>query len=524
MRRPPVTPLLVSPIPATEIPSAPRPVSVKRLSRVRGNWFMFGSAFGIGLSFFTNLLITAAVLPQEQAALEQPTLTEVASYSQPPAPAGVVPAPAPMAATPVILAQAPETSPPPPSENAAPAATLAEAATVPATTEPAQTAVVEPKLTYPRTLALKIGRGETLLDILLANHVQMGDAQEVVTALKARFNPRKLRAGQKISLTLARHETLGDKAAVRELAINLPNFSTIELQRLENGNYNVAATKEAMTEKAYRGFGKVRSSLMQAGADAKIPAGTMNDIVKAFSYDVDFQRDIHPGDTIEVLMDRKTTADGRIGGYSPARYVALTLQGKKHEIFRFKTNGGDYAWFDGKGNSVRKSLLRTPINAAHITSGFGMRKHPLLGYSRMHKGVDFGASTGTAIMAAGDGVVEFKGWKKGYGNFVLIKHNNTYKTAYGHISKFGKISVGNRVRQGQVIAYVGMTGAATGPHLHYEVRLNNAQVNPISKQFNMASGLTGKQMAAFKSGKQAAIKELASLNSKPKATAKLASR
>ena len=246
----------------------------------------------------------------------------------------------------------------------------------------------------------------------------------------------------------------------------------------------------------------------------------MNEIVRAFSYDIDFQRDIHRGDTFEVLTDRQTSASGRVGGYGAPRYAALTLEGEKYEIYRYKNADGDYAWFDSKGNNVKKSLLRTPINAATITSSFGMRMHPLLGYTKMHKGVDFGAATGTPIMAAGDGIVEFKGWKTGYGNFVVIKHNNTYETAYGHISKFGNISVGNRVRQGQVIAYVGMTGAATGPHLHYEVRENDTQVNPVAKQFNMASGLTGKALAAFNATRQSVLKELTSL-SKP---VKVASR
>jgi murein DD-endopeptidase MepM/ murein hydrolase activator NlpD len=483
MRNPSVKPIIISPVPATALPPAPRPMSVKRLSRVRANWFAVGSVFGLSLSFFVNYIHGAALVPAYDAVLAQfessssvtPTKTAVAEAKS-------------KTVFEVAATKAPET--PAPAEEAK-----------------AET----PPPTYPIKLALQVGKGDTLLDMLIANRVQSTEAHEVINALKAKFNPGKLRVGQKISVTLDRHEKLGDMAAVKELAIKLPNLSTIELQRLQNGGFNVASTEETSTQKTYRGFGKVRSSLLQAGADGGIPASAMQEVLKAFSYDVDFQREIHPGDTIEVLVDRKAN---KSGGFTNAggklRYASLTLQGKKHEIFRFKDS-----WYDGKGNSIKKSLLRTPLDAARITSGFGLRTHPIMGYTKMHRGVDFGAPSGTPIMAAGDGVVSFKGWKSGYGNFVTIKHNAKYESAYGHISRFGNIKVGGKVRQGQVIAYVGMTGMATGPHLHYEVRENDTQVNPVAKQFNMANNLSGKTLAAFKTAKQSALNELASLAKGP---------
>lgn len=445
--------------------------SPKRLARIRKNWFLVGTAFGAIVACAANFLVIHLVIP---ALAARPPEAQTLTRNAPTAPS-------------IQTASAQEIRTPPPAPPTVPA------------------------LSYPRKLALKIGRGDNLLSILLANHVHDADAKKVMAALKSKVNPSQLTVGQKISLTLARHETVGDKAAVRDLAIRLPSLDKIELQRLENGDFNVAAIKPPITEKTYRGFGKVRSSLFQAGADGGIPATAMREIVRAFSYDVDFQREIHPGDTIEVLIDRAKGKDGKYSGVGTIRYAALTLQGKKQEIFRFKNGMGELAWFDGAGNSIKKSLLRTPLDAAHITSGFGLRTHPILGYSKMHKGVDFGATTGTPIMAAGDGVVDFKGWKGGYGNFVVIRHNAKYQTAYGHISRFGNISVGNRVRQGQVIAYVGMTGAATGPHLHYEVVENDTQVNPVAKQFNMNNSLTGKTLAAFKAGKTQALKELAGL-------------
>lgn len=470
-------PLIVSSIPATAISPASRPISIKRLSRVRMSWFVVGSLFGVGVSFFMSTLVSTVVIPAYEKYYVNST---------------------------VSVAQAPTATP-----DTAPVDTAKAPADAAPETKTAAAEPAKPEVTYPQKLALKLGRGESLLDILVAHRVPLQEAKNVINALKSKYNPQKLQTGQQISVTLARHEVVGDGAAVRELAIKLPNLDTIALQRLDSGQFNVAETKDESAAKALRRFGKVRSSLSQAANDAGIPNSAMAEILKAYSYDVDFQREIHPGDTIEVLMEKK--AEKSNATFGPPRYAMLTLRGKKHEIFRFKNAFGDYAWFDEKGNNVKKSLIRTPLSVAHITSGFGMRNHPLLGYTKMHKGVDFGAATGTPIMAAGDGTVEFKGWKSGYGNFVILKHNNTYETAYGHMSRFANISEGNRVKQGQVIGYVGMTGAATGPHLHYEVRQNNAQVNPVSKQFNLANGLTGKQLAAFTTARQSAMNELLAL-------------
>jgi murein DD-endopeptidase MepM/ murein hydrolase activator NlpD len=385
---------------------------------------------------------------------------------------------------------------------------------------PATEQSAKPIVTYPRTVALLINKGDTIANLLVANHVRPEEAHKVVDALKSQISPSQIKPGQRISVTLARHESIGDAAAVKELAIKLPGLSAMELQRLENGDFKFAGNPLNMTELkigARRGYGVVRTSLFQAGSDGGIPASAMREVIKAFSYDVDFQRDIHPGDTIEVLMGK--TAQG----YGPLRYAALTLRGKKREIFAFKDASGQTAWFDAKGNSIKKSLLRTPLDGAEVTSGFGMRTHPILGYSKFHKGVDFGAPTGTPVMAAGDGVVEERGWKNGYGNFLLIRHNGTYETAYGHLSRFGNIKVGSRVKQGQVVAYVGMTGMATGPHLHYEVRQKDVQVNPVAKQFNLQNGLSGKQLATFTANKQAMMQDLAALGGSPVKTSAIAS-
>lgn len=478
-----VKPIVISPIPTRTVSGVPRAASAKRVNRVRLSWFIVGSVFGVAVSFFMNLLVTTVIMPEyEQVVARRSGEITLAEITTPKTP----------------LIEKHETK-----------QELAVAAPV--------IPVAPPAPTYPMELTLEVANGDTLVGMLIDQKVPSAEAHNVVAALKPQFNPRSLRIGQKISLTLARHETLGDAAAVKELAIKLPNLSTVELARGAEGKYAVAAIKEILTNTPTHAVGTVRSSLSQAAADAGINGGAFAEIVQAFSYDVDFQREIHPGDKIAVLLDKKMSKEGQVGGYDNVRYASLTLLGRKHEIFKY-----DGTWYDAKGNTVKKSLLRTPINAVRITSGFGMRRHPVLGYSKMHQGIDFGAGSGTPIMAAGDGTVAFKGWQNGYGNFVMIKHNGTYTTAYGHMSRFGNIKLGGRVKQGQVIGYVGMTGRVTGPHLHYEVRSNGRQVNPAAKQFNLASGLTGRQKANFDAKKSEMFRQITSIDAKPKQVASAA--
>lgn len=464
--------------------AAVRPIAHKKVKAVRFNWFLLGSLFGVGSSFFMNFLVGSVILPQYESIVARKSgPLRIAESSSALTPSTAI-------STVKLLASAT-------GQTADMIEAVAPAAQIPL---------------YPREVALKISPGDTLIDVLIDNHVEAQEAHNVVAALRKEFNPAKLRVGQNIQLTLDRHQGIGDGAAVKELAIKLPNLSTVELERLANGSFSVATAQEPTTRELRRAVGKVRSSLFQAAYDAGIPSGSMNELVQAFAYDIDFQREIHPGDTIEVLTERSVTADGRVAATGKASYAALTLHGKKHEIFRFRNSQGIEAWYDAKGNSVKKSLLRTPLNAARMTSNFGMRRHPVLGYSRMHRGVDFGARTGTPIMAAGDGIVKVAGWNRGYGNFVKIQHNATYATGYGHASRIAPgIRPGARVKQGQIIAYVGSTGMSTGPHLHYEVFQNGIQVNPAQQRFNTAVALAGRDLTNFRNQTANAKAQLAKL-------------
>ncbi|MGY9016440.1 MAG: peptidoglycan DD-metalloendopeptidase family protein, partial [Rhodospirillales bacterium] len=232
---------------------------------------------------------------------------------------------------------------------------------------------------------------------------------------------------------------------------------------------------------------------------AGLSASVLVDLIRVYSWDVDFQRGIHPGDGFEVMFEQLYEADSGTKVNGDIVYAALTLQGVRHPIYRHKAvkNGAEY--FDEQGKSAKKALMRTPINGARLSSGFGRRKHPILGYTRMHRGLDFAAPRGTPIYAAGNGILEVAGRKGAYGNYIRIRHNGTYKTAYGHMKSLARgMRKGKRVRQGQVIGYVGTTGRSTGPHLHYEILQGGRQVNP--RRLKMPSGrqLKSSELLRFK--------------------------
>jgi murein DD-endopeptidase MepM/ murein hydrolase activator NlpD len=234
---------------------------------------------------------------------------------------------------------------------------------------------------------------------------------------------------------------------------------------------------------------------MQAG----IPADIVIEMIRMFSYKVDFQRDLQPGDSFEVYYDYYYTPQGQPAKTGNISYARMRLGGKDVTLYRYAPDGEATAdYFDSKGQSAKGMLMKTPVDGARISSGFGSRFHPILGYTRMHKGVDFAVPTGTPVMAAGAGTISFMGWANGYGNFVVINHGDGYSTAYGHLSRFaGGLRRGAHLGQGEVFAYSGMTGLATGPHLHYEIRVNGIQVNPLRVKIAEGRLLTGPELRSF---------------------------
>jgi murein DD-endopeptidase MepM/ murein hydrolase activator NlpD len=258
--------------------------------------------------------------------------------------------------------------------------------------------------------------------------------------------------------------------------------------------------------------GTIHTSLFEAASEAGVPPATLAEVIHAFSYDIDFQREIQPGDSFEVLFEHLYDENGKPVGTGDILYADLMLSGTTLRLYRYAPPGESPAFYNAKGESVRKALLRTPVDGARISSRFGLRHHPILGYTTMHRGVDFAVPKGTPIMAAGNGVVETEGRAGSYGNLVVLRHRNGYETAYAHMSRFARgIKRGTYVRQGEVIGYVGATGRATGPHLHYEVRIGGKAVNPLNVKMPSHERLTGRTLVAFLAATRSIDHELLAL-------------
>jgi murein DD-endopeptidase MepM/ murein hydrolase activator NlpD len=357
---------------------------------------------------------------------------------------------------------------------------------------------------------------QTFASLLSQSGVNETEASMAMNALAKVYNLHKLRAGQMVSLFFTRqgaNETFTGAAFLPEAT------KEISIARDAKGVFTAELKVIPVVRQRLAAAGEIHSSLYDAGDAAGVPHAVMASLIRIYSHDIDFQRDIHPGDHFEILYDQPTTAQGRAVGEGSIIYAALNIGGKVRPVYRVTFTDNTVDYFDDKGHSTRRALLRTPVAAARITSGFGMRVHPLLGYSKMHKGIDFGAPMGAPIFAAGNGIVQDIGFKNGYGRFILIRHNSQISTAYAHMSRYSQnMFKGARVTQGQVIGYVGMSGRATGPHLHYEVRVAGKQINPMS--INMPTGriLEGKLLTAFKAGQVKVKQEFATLVTDKKAT------
>ena len=245
-------------------------------------------------------------------------------------------------------------------------------------------------------------------------------------------------------------------------------------------------------------------------------------MIKVFSFDVDFQRDIKQNDEFALFYERLTDETGTIAEIGPVIFARLKLRRREVKLYRFKLKKGEIDYFDNQGRSVKKFLLSTPTDGARISSGFGRRRHPILGYSKLHKGVDFAAPRGTPVYAAGNGIIEIAKRYGSYGNYVRIRHKNHYKTAYAHLKGFGPgIKSGIRVRQRRVIGYIGSTGRSTGPHLHYEVIYKNRHVNPRGVRIPTGIQLAGKEYKRFKAERKKIDRSMILLRKKNATDAKI---
>ena len=275
-----------------------------------------------------------------------------------------------------------------------------------------------------------------------------------------------------------------------EINTYIKDYRQLNSRRNKNKDF-VFYYQDAPTEtKVIRKRMKVKNSLSSTLKSAGIPKKIVQNYLHHLSYTMDFQRDVRNGDLIELLYEANFTKSNVIIGNPLLIYGLVHLRDHKLELFRYKLQNGNIDYFDANGKSIRKHLMRTPVQGARLTSKFGVRKHPILGYSKMHRGVDFAAKRGTPIMAAGDGRVSFAGRNGSFGRFIEIKHLNNFKTRYAHMYKFAKgIKKGRVVKQGDVIGYVGNSGRSTGPHLHYEVKHKNRTINPMKLKLQSSANI-----------------------------------
>lgn len=366
------------------------------------------------------------------------------------------------------------------------------------------------ELVQQQTLTVTVESGDTLTKLLTETGVSQQEAYRAIEALKEVFSPRDLRVGQEVKLAfkpesrgLYSVEASDTQPELVSLSLSPDVDREVEVQKTDADEYATLTHERTFEMVDSSAHGTITTSLFEAASKDRVPYNVLSDAVRTLSFDVDFQRDIQRGDEFELLYESYTNEKGEIVKTGDILYISLKTGGEDLSYYRYETGDGDIDYFNSEGQSVRKGLMKTPVDGARVSSGYGMRKHPTQGYTKMHKGVDFAAPTGTPIYAAGDGVVEKAGPFSSYGNYIRLRHNNSYQTAYAHLNGLAKgITAGTRVEQGDIIGYVGSTGRSTGPHLHYEVLQDGVHVNPSDIKLPTGRKLAGSELEDFESHKQ----------------------
>ena len=353
---------------------------------------------------------------------------------------------------------------------------------------------LEPKY---KKIKHEIKSGETFDKILNEYSIEKKEIIKIKKSLAKKVDLNKLNTKQIIKFTL-------DKTnyKIEEFSFQISNTEKINLKRnIENDSFKEEIILIKLDKKIIYNENIILQSLYKSAMDQNIPANIIINFAGIYGFQIDFQRDIRKQDKFQIMYEIFLNEKNEIVETGEILFANLKLSGQDNNLYYFDREGSE-GHYDKNGKSVKKALMKTPINGARLSSPFGMRKHPIDGFNKMHKGTDFAAPMGTPIMASGDGVIKKAGWCGGGGNCVKIKHNSTYQTVYAHMSKFARgIKSGVRVKQGQTIGYVGSTGKSTGPHLHYEVIVNGKKVN--SQKLKLPSGkvLKGKDRKLFETVK-----------------------
>ena len=338
---------------------------------------------------------------------------------------------------------------------------------------------------------IEILQGDTFVSILENLNFKQKKIYEIISKIEETYDLKKIKTGEIISVFE------NNFAEIKKIEFFKNNETIISVNLEKEIKLNIIKlTKNSFIEsKEYT----ITESLFSDGIKNDVSSDILVKIISLFSFDLDFQRDIRVDTVVSISYEFDEIVEtGRLE-YNDIKYASIIIDGKQLEYFKFITDDGYIDYFNREGKNVKKSILKTPLDGARISSNFGMRKHPISGFNKMHKGVDFAAPTGTPIYAGGNGIVEYVGRNGGYGKYIRIRHNNGYKTAYAHLSNYKKgISKGVRVNQGEVIGYVGSTGNSTGPHLHYEIIYQNKHINPLKLKLPSGKILEGKELEKFK--------------------------
>ena len=344
------------------------------------------------------------------------------------------------------------------------------------------------------TIKFKVQPGDSFEKLI--NQLKIGD-NEKNKVLKKVFKKKfvnKLQSNKEIVFKIDNKKP----KKVLEFSIEISKTKSVLYSRnIQSDKFSYKEIQKNLKKKLSYKESTIVNSLYASSIKKGIQPNIIIDFARVYGFQIDFQRDIWKNDNFQLLYETFINDDGKIVETGNIIFANLNLQGKDHPLYGFKTKEG-YDYFDNFGRSVRKSLMKTPINGARLSSSFGMRKHPILGFNKMHRGTDFAAPKGTPVMASGDGKIVRARWCGGGGNCIKIKHNSTYSTVYAHLSKFSRIAKeGRRVKQGQIIGYVGSTGLSTGPHLHYEVIENGKKINSQTLKLPSGKILKGKERKLF---------------------------
>ena len=350
---------------------------------------------------------------------------------------------------------------------------------------------------------LIVEKGDHFIGILQRLGMEYNEASQITSALKkVGYDVRSLQAGQKINITKTVDVPFGELLSVDKIVIEPSASVKYIVTRNEDEKYVAEAEQQELKNENKTISGTIRNSLAATMRNAGVPQSVVSNFANIFTYKVNFRSDIKAGDTFRVMYDRKMAPDGRVVKNGNILYAELNL-GRRNKItlYRYKDASGNVDYYDEKGMALKRALVRKPLefSSARVSSHFGWRRHPILKQRILHSGVDYAAPMGSRIYASGDGVIQRAQWAQGYGRYVVIRHNSEYSTGYAHMSGFARgIKPGVRVKQGQVIGYVGSTGRSTGPHLHFEIIKNGKKVDPLKIKAATGANLAGADLRKFK--------------------------